>query len=612
MPRRTVVSVLLCLLFAPSADAAWHRLDSPNFVVVGDASERQLREVAVKFEAFTEILGRLRGKGMAIAPVPTVILVFRSDKAFDPYKPRYQGKAIELDGLFVPGADVNHIAFVNDGTERTLRVMYHEYAHLVIANAAGRIPVWLNEGLSEVYSTFELTRDGRQALIGRPVGEHLALLARERLLKLPELLQVDHSSPLYNEGERRSVFYAQSWALAHMISFGEPPRTEQLGAYLVRLAHGASPADAWKDAFGAERIDHELARYVTRASYRAIQHRFSDKLAQFDAKARPVAPDEVQAYLAHFLLAQRRREEAVKLLAASGDQNLLVRAVRAHLDVDAGDCKAAVKRLAAVENADDWLAAYYGGVGISDCVGDERELGAAPIAAANRFFDTAGQQRAFPNAVIQRALMALSSDATPTDATILAVQGARNAAPGREDYAFVHAQLLARRADFAAARSIAGPLLASTDPRVRENGRSLMKWILELEQYHAASRSAQTPQPTSSPESAAQENVQRVEPVFRKLQEGEERTDGVLQRIECSRTRRAVTFVLQAGKDTVRLSAARMQDVEFITYRDDLGGDVSCGALKEPMRVYVTSRAAAKPDGPRDVVAIEFLPKEMP
>jgi len=73
-------------LLASSADAAWHRLDSPNFVVVGDASPRQLREVALKFEAFREVLGRIRGNDVAVAPVPTVILVFRSDKAFDPHK----------------------------------------------------------------------------------------------------------------------------------------------------------------------------------------------------------------------------------------------------------------------------------------------------------------------------------------------------------------------------------------------------------------------------------------------------------------------------------------------------------------------------------------------
>lgn len=165
----------------------------------------------------------------------------------------------------------------------------------------------------------------------------------------------------------------------------------------------------------------------------------------------------------------------------------------------------------------------------------------------------------------------------------------------------------------AAARSIAGPLLASTDSRVRESGRSMMKWIVELEKHHASRAAAAAQQPASPPatgDTPPSETVQRTEPVFRKTRPGEERVDGLLQRIECSR-RGAVTFVLRSEDHTVRLSAPRLKDVEFITYRDDLTGDVKCEPLKEPMRVYVTSRAATAPNGSPAVVAIEFLPKDM-
>ena len=54
-----------------------------------------------------------------------------------------------------------------------------------------------------------------------------------------------------------------------------------------------------------------------------------------------------------------------------------------------------------------------------------------------------------------------------------------------------------------------------------------------------------------------------------------------------------------------------MGHVDFITYRDDLGGAVSCGPLKQPMRVYVTSRTGSTPNQTKEVVAVEFLPKHM-
>ena len=65
-------------------------------------------------------------------------------------------------------------------------------------------------------------------------------------------------------------------------------------------------------------------------------------------------------------------------------------------------------------------------------------------------------------------------------------------------------------------------------------------------------------------------------------------------------------FFIRTPEGAARLTAPRMDAVDFITYRDDLKGSVSCGALAEPARVYATWRHAA--DGARTVIAIEFLP----
>ena len=52
-----------------------------------------------------------------------------------------------------------------------------------------------------------------------------------------------------------------------------------------------------------------------------------------------------------------------------------------------------------------------------------------------------------------------------------------------------------------------------------------------------------------------------------------------------------------------------MADVDFISYRGDLTGGVSCGPFKEPMHVYVTWREGPAPAREKVVVAVEFLPK---
>ena len=59
------------------------------------------------------------------------------------------------------------------------------------------------------------------------------------MLPLQTLLTVDHDSPLYNEGNRRSTFYAQSWALTHLILLGKPTERRSSSAYLEN-SHRAS------------------------------------------------------------------------------------------------------------------------------------------------------------------------------------------------------------------------------------------------------------------------------------------------------------------------------------------------------------------------------------
>ena len=59
------------------------------------------------------------------------------------------------------------------------------------------------------------------------------------------------------------------------------------------------------------------------------------------------------------------------------------------------------------------------------------------------------------------------------------------------------------------------------------------------------------------------------------------------------------------------LKTSRFEDVEFITYRDDLQGAVECGRRKTLDAIYVTWRGARTAAELTDAnpVAIEFLPK---
>jgi hypothetical protein len=96
-------------------------------------------------------------------------------------------------------------------------------------------------------------------------------------------------------------------------------------------------------------------------------------------------------------------------------------------------------------------------------------------------------------------------------------------------------------------------------------------------------------------------------PSFRVVQAGEQRMEGILERIDCAAGGTATFGLSEAGNPGPL--RARLSEVDFITYRDDLTGGVKCGAMPPQMRVYITWRAVGQPGSDRTVVAVEFLPK---
>src|SRR5262249_53294817 len=146
--------------------------------------------------------------------------------------------------------DENVVALAMEDRAQALRTTFHEYAHILMSNLTWDMPAWANEGLAEYYSTFTLSSNGREGTLGGLLPAHLDLLRGQKLLDLPQLLAVTVDSPLYNEGNRRSVFYAESWALVHMLLSGTPDRSAELLTY-IRAASAGVPAErAWRDAFG--------------------------------------------------------------------------------------------------------------------------------------------------------------------------------------------------------------------------------------------------------------------------------------------------------------------------------------------------------------------------
>src|SRR5688572_22606037 len=102
-----VLAVLLCFVaLTPlvSAKDNWINVRSKNFLLIGNANEKQIKQVAGRLEQFREVFSHLFPKAVLSTSVPTTVVVFKNDSSYAPFKPNSN-----TAGYFQPGDDVNYI-----------------------------------------------------------------------------------------------------------------------------------------------------------------------------------------------------------------------------------------------------------------------------------------------------------------------------------------------------------------------------------------------------------------------------------------------------------------------------------------------------------------------
>jgi tetratricopeptide (TPR) repeat protein len=650
MKRPFLIIALTLVLFAAHAPLAgaketWTSVRSQNFHLVGNASEKEVRQVATRLEQFRLAFSRIFKRARLHDSVPTTVLVFKNEGSYKPFNPR--GSA----GYFQSGEDVNYItlsAETRSAADNPYAVIFHEYVHLLVKNnVSPNAPAWVNEGLAEFYSTLEITKDGKAADIGRPISDHIYYLRQQKLLPLRTLFAVDHSSPHYNEQSKRGVFYAQSWALVHYLMLGNKgQRQPQLNRYLALVGGGASQQDSFQTAFGADidAIEKELRDYIGRNSYPYYNFPFEQKLdTEVAVESAPLTEAEGLAYLGDLALhtrlleqAETQLQKAVTLDAASPmtQASLGMLRMRQRRFAEAKDHL----RRAVASDARNHLAHYYyayvlsregmSEIGFVQNYAPEAatEMRAALKKAISLKPDYAGSYRllAFVNMVTGEQI----------DESIELLKRALQLAPGEDQFRLDLAQLYLRKQDFDSARKIVEPLAQnSPDPQIKGNAQSLLKSITGYQEQEARfkamresggrqgaggepprllrqgeTRENDEPKIPAGSETVAMTPEEAIasamREAMRKPQAGETRARGVLTRIEC--TSKGATFHIRVGEQVLKLFGGDMSGLHIMAFtQQEAGGEIGCGVRKPESQVVVTYRARDKGG---ELVAVEFVP----
>jgi tetratricopeptide (TPR) repeat protein len=280
----------------------WLYVHSTHFELYTTAGAGTGRRAILFFEqvrGFFEKATGLRSQG----GVETRIVVFRSGREYRPYRFNEFASAYYTGGR---DRDFIVIGRVESGRDPTV---VHEYLHLLIRHSGVKLPVWLEEGYAQLYSS--LTPVGDRIQVGGVPPSVGATLSDKIWLKLDRLLAVDHDSPEYKEKDHAGIFYAQSWALTHLLNLDEAYRT-RTRAFLEALQNGASSADAFRQVYGKSlpEVSADLNRYVRAAAVPAALFPFQLDKAAEAPEVRPASEWESGLVLAGVLEAIKKREEA--------------------------------------------------------------------------------------------------------------------------------------------------------------------------------------------------------------------------------------------------------------------------------------------------------------
>lgn len=601
----------------------WTRVRSRNFILVGNASEHDIREVALRLEQFRDAFSRLLIGFRFDPPGATRVVVFKSNKAFDPFKPIYQGKPGNVAGYFQSGEDANYITLTTEElADDPYRVIFHEYVHLLLHNTVRSVPPWFDEGLAEYYSTFDTADDGRKVVLGKVIPGHLRLLRTGPWLPLQSLLAVDRRSPYYNERDKTGIFYAESWALVHYLILGnERKRQRELGTFLGLLHEGAKPERAFQSAFQADlqTLEDELKAYVQRNTFPQLAVTLSEKItSNSDITTQPLSEAESRAYLGDLLLHIDRLDQAAVMLEqalALDPQLALAHASLGVVQVKQKRFDSAIEHLrkAAAADPSNYLVHYYLAFALNrrsmddslvvstykDGVGENIRSELRQAIELKPEFPESYALFAFVNLVQEEDL----------DESIEMIRHALTLAPGRDDYVFVLAQLYMRKQEFQTARQVLQPMLReNADDTIRQSALTLLNSMQKIEEQLNRLKAVGLSSDSSSEDEPGSTEENSLEPFLRKPKDGEQRVQGFLNRVDCAAD--TILFSIDAGGQKLTFYANKLERVRFVTYSPAVRGEMSCGMRRPPNPVVVTFRAGrqerVRSDG--EVVAVEFVP----
>ncbi len=317
--RLAVLAILPCsgALAAGDPNRGWIEVRSAHFAVSTNAGEKEARRIADQFEQIRALFHSAFANLRVDPEQPVLILAAKNENTMKMLLPEdWEVKGhVHPAGLYQQGEDKHYVILrLDSGGANPFHALYHEYTHALLHLNFTVLPLWLDEGLAEFYGNSRLGE--KESRIGTIDQSHLYILGQNKLLPIETLLNVEQSSPYYNEANRASVFYAESWALAHYLMLDpEAQQRQLLKNFLTTWDKSGSQIEAAQEIFGdLKHFGQVIEGYARQTRFRVELFKNSQQAADKSYTVRSLQPGEVLALRADCAAHRDQLEQAKPLL----------------------------------------------------------------------------------------------------------------------------------------------------------------------------------------------------------------------------------------------------------------------------------------------------------
>jgi tetratricopeptide (TPR) repeat protein len=308
--RRAALLLAVCfgISFAGAAPV-WQRLDTDDFTIYSDASVNDLKDFAVNYSAFRQVLADLfmpAGR----KPSRSTLILFKKGSSLKKYGPVSKDHDFNLLTFTAQVDDSALLALAISGDQKHACELAFEFETVFALRRAGCfLPIWMSQGAGMVLSSLKVEKG--KCMLGDDINGYSWIFRDSgELLPWDKFFLTGRDSDEYKGKKQAGVFQAQAWGLMIWLLFSQHHPRETFEA-LAANVRAKSYLEAVQDTTGleSEQFVTAITAHLKQRNH-GYQCPFDEQKVRASLQLSPAPEVEVHVQLANLLVAAERYAEA--------------------------------------------------------------------------------------------------------------------------------------------------------------------------------------------------------------------------------------------------------------------------------------------------------------